>query len=67
MADKKKRIEIIKDRVEAEGFTMAEVLRRADVPYNTIANWTGGDPKPFQTYDKIMDTIDEMSKEKAVV
>lgn len=57
---KEKRIDEIKRLCDENGLPVAEVFRKADIPYNTVANWTRKEPAAFETYDKLKDTINEM-------
>jgi len=64
MSDEKK-IDEIKRLCAEAGFTVAEVLREAKIPYSTVQNWEVKDPKPFETERTIKNTLAEMIKEKS--
>jgi len=49
---------------EEIGVKPSDVLREAKVPYSTIHNWEE-DPKAFQTYDKIKETITALAASKS--
>jgi len=49
---------------DENGLKPAEVLREAKIPYATMQNWEE-DPKAFQTYDKIKETITALAASKS--
>lgn len=63
MSDEKK-IDEIKRLCAEAGFTVAEVLREAKIPYSTVQNWEVKDPKPFETERTIKATLVQMAAEK---
>lgn len=56
----KKRITVIEETCETLGLDFWEVIRKSGVPHSTVQNWRRYEPKTFQTYDQIMNTIEEM-------
>lgn len=55
--------ELIKKCEDSE-LNIYTVLRRANLPKDTVYNWRKKDPKPFETKSKIEDTITKMIHEK---
>ncbi len=62
--DKKKQIEIIEEKAKEAGVSLAELFRKADVPYNTIQNWRNQEPSAFQTVEKLNQTLEEIKAYK---
>lgn len=58
-----KTIDEIKKKCIDNGLNINEVLRRAQVPNDTLYNWDKKDPKPFETKRKIDNAINEMINE----
>ncbi len=59
-----KTIDEIKKKCKDNGLNIHEVLRRAQVPNDTLYNWNKKEPKPFETKEKIENAITEMINEK---
>lgn len=58
MEPTKKRIDIIKEKCEANGLQIHKVFRIAGVSASTIRNWTYSEPQAFQIEEKINQTIE---------
>jgi predicted transcriptional regulator len=55
-----KRIEEIEKLCQENGLNIYEVFRKAQIPTSTIFNWKKSNPGAFDTYDKLIDAIEEM-------
>lgn len=61
---KETKIEEITRIAKEAGLSLSEVFRKANVPYNTVQNWSKSEPKAFETYDTLLKTIEMMSANK---
>lgn len=59
-----KTIDEIKKKCKDNGLNIYEVLRRADIPKDTVYNWNKKEPKPLENKRKIDEVINEMIAEK---
>jgi len=65
--DSKNRIDAIQQLCEKHGLNIYEVVREANVPESTVANWRRKNPKQFEAEDKILAAINKMVEEKNTV
>ena len=59
--NKEKRIDEIKRLCKENGLNIYQVFREAKIPTSTIANWKKKEPNAFSDYDKIKETIEQLS------
>lgn len=59
--ESKKRIEQIEELCEKNNLNIYEVFREAKIPTSTIFNWKKKEPKAFDVFDKLVQTIEKLS------
>ena len=60
-----KRIDVLRKLCEENNLNIYEVARESNIPEATIQNWTRKNPKPFETEDKLLNTINRKIAEKS--
>lgn len=65
MRTAKKRIDIIREKCDANGLKIHTVFRVAGIPASTIANWDKKEPQAFEVEKKINETIDQLIRDNS--
>jgi len=54
--------EELQKEIKEAGLKSSDVLRKANVPHDTLSNWKKKDPKSFETERKIKEAIKTLKK-----